>query len=151
MSTTCPLPNWVPVQPWKAPPSCPYSFRPGWGRSGSCTPLPDPQGLTKCFWTKPKMEPWAGWFPGQLLESAFLVPLFWETRPPWAQAQGKTLPVAVSHLSLMPSQEARGRGHTLPRDRQCLSSQQARGRKEQSWREGKGRRGHLSSFSVPQE
>lgn len=147
-----------PAQPRRAPPSCPCSFPPGWSRSCSCKPPPHPQGLTKCFWTKPKMEPLAGWFPGQLLESAFLVPsraehipLFWETRPFWAQPPGQDPP---SHcVPPLPAAQpgGRGRGRTLPGDRQCLTSQQARGRKEQSWREGKGRRGHLSSFSVPQE
>lgn len=42
-------------------------------------------------------------------------------------------------------------GGTPPGNRQRLESQKARGRKDQSWREGRGRRGHLSSVSVPQE
>lgn len=119
---------------------------------------PDPQGLTKCFWTKPKWSPWQAGFLGSYWKACpLLLPeqstLLSSGKPDHSgpNPQGKTLPSLGPTSPCSPARRPRGRGRTLPGDRQDQPSQQARGRKEQSWREGKGRRGHLSSFSVPRE
>lgn len=115
--------------------------------------------VTECLWTKSKIKSITAWFLGHGLESMFLVsarakytPLFWEISPFWAQLPGQG-PHGYHLPPLCSPVGGAGAESALSRAGEAVSSIPARkgtGRNRAEG-EGKGRRGHLSSFSVSQE